>query len=63
MEQMHFSHGLYEKEVAYLVEHEWAMNVEDILWRRTKLGLQFSSRDTKKLQAWFENTSYRIENK
>lgn len=31
--------GLFAKEVAYLVEHEWAETIEDILWRRTKLGL------------------------
>lgn len=31
--------GLYEAELAYLVEHEWAVSAEDIVWRRTKLGL------------------------
>jgi glycerol-3-phosphate dehydrogenase len=32
-------HGLYEAEVAYLKKYEWAETMEDILWRRTKLGL------------------------
>ena len=31
--------GLYEAEVDYLVKHEWARTPEDVLWRRTKLGL------------------------
>lgn len=31
--------GLYEVEVDYLVQHEWARTAEDVLWRRTKLGL------------------------
>ena len=31
--------GLYTAEVDYLVEHEWARTAEDVLWRRTKLGL------------------------
>nr|WP_229416186.1 glycerol-3-phosphate dehydrogenase [Pseudoduganella armeniaca] len=31
--------GLYEAEVAYLRQHEWARTAEDILWRRSKLGL------------------------
>jgi glycerol-3-phosphate dehydrogenase len=31
--------GLTEREVAYLVEHEWARTADDILWRRSKLGL------------------------
>lgn len=34
-----FDHGLYAKEVAYMVKHEWARTTEDILWRRSKLGL------------------------
>lgn len=32
--------GLYEAEVDYLVRHEWARTPQDILWRRTKLGLR-----------------------
>ncbi|WP_028633254.1 glycerol-3-phosphate dehydrogenase [Pseudomonas parafulva] len=31
--------GLFTREVDYLREHEWAVNADDILWRRTKLGL------------------------
>lgn len=39
----HFSHGLYEREVNYLIHEEWATSCEDILWRRTKLGLCFTA--------------------
>lgn len=35
----HLGLGLYVKEVNYLLKHEWAQTAEDILWRRTKLGL------------------------
>lgn len=38
----HFGAGLYEKEVQFLIETEWAYSAEDILWRRTKLGLKLS---------------------
>ena len=34
-----FGAGLTEREVAYLVETEWARTADDILWRRSKLGL------------------------
>lgn len=34
-----FANELYQKEVDYLCEHEWACDVDDIIWRRTKLGL------------------------
>ena len=35
--------GLYEREVRWLVEREWARTAEDVLWRRTKAGLFMSS--------------------
>lgn len=34
--------GLYERELAYLAEHEWARTGEDVLWRRTKCGLHMN---------------------
>jgi glycerol-3-phosphate dehydrogenase len=34
-----FGGGLMRAEVDYLVREEWARTAEDILWRRTKLGL------------------------
>ncbi|HST76099.1 MAG TPA: glycerol-3-phosphate dehydrogenase [Acetobacteraceae bacterium] len=37
-----FGHSLTEREVVWLVEHEWARSAEDILWRRSKLGLRLS---------------------
>jgi glycerol-3-phosphate dehydrogenase len=36
----HFGAGLYACEVEYMMRHEWACTAEDILWRRTKLGLR-----------------------
>jgi glycerol-3-phosphate dehydrogenase len=34
-----FTCGLYQVEVDYLIKEEWVSTSEDILWRRTKLGL------------------------
>lgn len=34
-----FGHGLYAREVDHLIDHEFARSTEDVLWRRTKLGL------------------------
>jgi glycerol-3-phosphate dehydrogenase len=39
-----FGAGLSAREVDYLVAHEWARTAEDILWRRTKLGLHGADR-------------------
>ena len=41
-----FGHGLRAAEVVYLVEQEWARTADDILWRRTKLGLRFDAAQT-----------------
>ena len=44
--------GLYEAEAAYLVDHEWALSADDMLWRRSKLGMQASTGDVERLDAW-----------
>ena len=44
-----FGGNLYENEVRYLMEREWAMSVEDILWRRTKEGLNLSDSEVRTL--------------
>ncbi|PMR72668.1 glycerol-3-phosphate dehydrogenase [Billgrantia endophytica] len=46
-----FGAGLTAAEVDYLIAHEWAVNVEDILWRRTKLGLRLTPRQMEHLTA------------
>ncbi|MCF8473277.1 MAG: glycerol-3-phosphate dehydrogenase [Emcibacter sp.] len=45
---------LYDFEAEFLIKTEWARSTEDILWRRTKLGLRWSARDVKKLDAWLK---------
>jgi glycerol-3-phosphate dehydrogenase len=47
-----FGGGLTEREVAYLVEHEWARTADDILWRRSKLGLTADAALASKLQRY-----------
>lgn len=37
-----FGHGLTEAELGHMVEREWAQTSEDVLWRRSKLGLRFT---------------------
>jgi glycerol-3-phosphate dehydrogenase len=44
--------GLYEVEADYLVRHEWACSADDILWRRTKLGLHVAPGAAQRLDAW-----------
>lgn len=41
---------VYEAEIAYLVLKEWVKTVEDVLWRRTKLGLHVSPETVKNIE-------------
>lgn len=45
----HFGDTLYQAEVDYLTQYEWAQNSEDILWRRSKLGLFLSTEQQQQL--------------
>jgi len=45
---------LYEAEVAYLVDQEWARSAEDILWRRSKLGLHLPAETKAALRERFD---------
>lgn len=47
-----FGHGLTAAEVDYLVAREWAQTADDILWRRTKLGLHFTTEQAARLEAY-----------
>lgn len=49
-----FGSTLYAREVQYLVTHEWARTREDILWRRTKLGLHLQHADLQPLDSYME---------
>lgn len=46
----HFGADLYAAEVDYLVAQEWARTAQDILWRRTKLGLVVGPEDVARLE-------------
>ncbi|WP_449220693.1 glycerol-3-phosphate dehydrogenase [Tistrella mobilis] len=50
----HFGAGLYAREIAWLMDHEWARTAEDVLWRRTKLGLRIDEAGARRLDAWMQ---------
>lgn len=49
-----FGADLTEREVDWLIRHEWARTADDVLWRRSKLGLRMSA-DT--LSAYFSSSN------
>ena len=50
-----FGDELYEAEVRYLIAHEWARTADDVLWRRTKRGLQMSAEEIAALENFMKD--------
>lgn len=44
--------GLHEAELRHLQREEWAHSAEDVLWRRSKLGLRCSAQDVERVERW-----------
>ena len=44
--------GLFEVELHYLHDHEWAHSAADVLWRRSKLGLHYSAAQRDAVAVW-----------
>ncbi|MCW0197083.1 glycerol-3-phosphate dehydrogenase [Sphingopyxis sp.] len=45
------AHGLSVAEVRWMVTREWARTTDDVLWRRSKLGLHFTEEEAARLQS------------
>jgi glycerol-3-phosphate dehydrogenase len=55
----HFGGGLTEREVDYLIRHEWARTGEDVLWRRTKLGLHVTKSQAARIDEYVRDKAWR----
>jgi glycerol-3-phosphate dehydrogenase len=54
-----FGADLTEAEVRYLMAEEWATRADDVVWRRTKLGLRLSGAETAALDTFMQAASGR----
>jgi glycerol-3-phosphate dehydrogenase len=50
-----FGATLTAREVAWMMRHEYARRAEDIVWRRTRLGLRMSEAQIKALDDWMKS--------
>jgi glycerol-3-phosphate dehydrogenase len=50
--ECHFGADLYAREVDYLMDQEWALSAEDVVWRRSKLGLRLTAAEIETLQSY-----------
>ena len=53
-----FGATLTEREVKYLMSSEWALTADDIVWRRSKLGLRLSPAEIAAIDDWI--AAYRV---
>jgi glycerol-3-phosphate dehydrogenase len=51
-----FGANLTAREVIWLMDKEFAQTAEDVVWRRSKLGLRLTSPEIKALDAWLSAT-------
>ena len=54
-----FGHGLHAAEVDFLIAREWARSADDILWRRSKLGLRFTPAEAERLADYVDKATAR----
>jgi glycerol-3-phosphate dehydrogenase len=47
-----FGSDLYEVEINYLIEKEWAIEIDDVIWRRTKRGLYLTTVEISQIKAF-----------
>ncbi len=50
--------GLHQAELEYLVREEWARAADDVLWRRSKLGLHYTEAQRMAVLRWFEEREH-----
>lgn len=53
--------ALYEAELEYLINTEWAKGAEDVLWRRSRLGLHYSPAQRDTVEAWFRARASKVD--
>lgn len=58
-----FGAEIYQREVDYLMAHEWVYEVDDLLWRRSKLGLFLPADKVKALSAYISKRQATVRKK
>ena len=54
-----FGDTLTEAEVRYLMANEWAVSADDVVWRRSKLGLRMSADQIERLDRFMADAASR----
>nr|WP_242616903.1 glycerol-3-phosphate dehydrogenase [Rivibacter subsaxonicus] len=52
--------GVFEAELQYLQREEWATRADDVLWRRSKLGLHLNAGERARVGAWLDAAAVQL---
>ncbi|HEX3348737.1 MAG TPA: glycerol-3-phosphate dehydrogenase [Acetobacteraceae bacterium] len=55
-----FGADLTEAEIRYLAQHEWATRAEDVVWRRSKLGLRIAASELPRIDEVLRTVTGRV---
>ncbi|WP_184607510.1 glycerol-3-phosphate dehydrogenase [Variovorax atrisoli] len=50
--------GLHERELRFLQDNEWAVSADDVLWRRSKLGLHYMPEQREQVARWLQQQQH-----
>lgn len=50
--------GLHERELRFLQDNEWAVSADDVLWRRSKLGLHYTPEQREQVARWLQQQQH-----
>ena len=53
-----FGADLYQKEVDYMIQYEWAHDLRGIIWIRSRIGLHINSEEQKRLEDYLKNKTF-----
>jgi glycerol-3-phosphate dehydrogenase len=56
---LEFGGSLTGREVEYLMDEEWAQTADDVVWRRSKLGIRLSAEQITALDDWMAARSHK----
>ena len=56
----YFGATLTEAEVRWLMKHEFAQTAEDVVWRRSKLGLQLDPSQIAAIDEWMQSAAMQM---
>lgn len=58
----HLGDGIYAAELDYLIRYEWARAADDVLWRRSRMGLHVTEATRQAIDAWFTKNATPVLN-